>query len=188
MKQFVQDLGLHCRAVKLDIKTLKNLDGCEVIQHIPKKNHFVVLDDIDDKYVCRIDLANDKFYYRTDLRFCGMDWTKGTALLVSNTSIEGKFNDIDDGELKTIIGGSGYSCTNLLQEYDVSYCDYVGGMCGGSYEEYYTRYGCERAESGSCPSYRMISSEESPCIEDPYDPFSCTVTGEWTSYYMRACN
>jgi len=188
MKQFAQDLGLYCRAVKLDIKTLKNLDGCKVIQHIPKKNHFVVLGDIDDKYVCRIDLANDKFYYRTDLRFCGMDWTKGTALLISNTPIAGKFDDIDDGELQTIIGGSGYSCTNLLQEYDVSYCDYVGGGCDGSYEEYYTRYGCEEAASGSCSSSRMISSEESPCIEDPYNPFGCYITGEWTSYYMRACD
>jgi hypothetical protein len=186
MKQFAQDLGLHCRAVKLDIKTLKNLDGCEVIQHIPKKNHFVVLEGIDNEYVYGIDLANDNFYYRTDLR-CGMDWTKGTALLVSNTPIEGKFDDIDDVELQTIIGGSGYSCTNLLQEYDVGYCDYVGWGCDGSYEEYYERWGCESAPSGSCSSSRMISSEESPCIEDPYNPFGCD-TGEWTSYYMRACN
>jgi hypothetical protein len=187
MKQFAQDLGLHCRAVKLDKKNLKNLDGCEVIQHIPKKNHFVVLGDIDDEYVYSIDLANDNFYYRADLR-CGMDWTKGTALLVSNTPIAGKFDDIDDGELRTIIGGSGYSCTNLLQEYDVEYCDYVGGDCGGSYVEYYERWGCEAAESGSCSSSRMISSEESPCIVDPYWPWGCTITGEWTCYYMRACN
>ena len=187
MKQFAQGLGLHCRAVKLDIQKLKNLDGCEVIQHIPKKNHFVVLGDIDDEYVCSIDLANDNFYYRADLR-CGMDWTKGTALLISDNPITSKHIDIDDDELRTIIGGSGYSCTNLLQEYDVSYCDYVGGGCEGSYVEYYERWGCERAPSGSCPSYRMISSVESSCIVDPYWPWGCTITGEWSISYMRACN
>jgi hypothetical protein len=189
MKQFAQDLGLHCRAVKLDIQKLKKLDGCEVIQHIPKKNHFVVLEGIDNEYVCSIDLANDNFYYRTDLRCGGMDWTKGTALLISNSPITGKFDDIDDVELRTIIGGSGYSCTNLLQEYDVSYCDDVAGECGGSYVIYWERWGCESARrSGSCSGSRMISSAESSCIEDPYWLWGCTITGEWNCSYMRACN
>jgi len=188
MKQFAQGLGLYCRAVKLDIKTLKSLYGRDVILHIPKKNHFIVLGDIDDRYVCSIDLANDKFYYRTDVDFFGMDWTEGTALLISNSPITGKFIDIDNSELKTIIGGSGYSCTNLLQEYDVVYCSYVGGECGCYYEFYPTRYGCEAAESGSCYNSRMLSSAESPCIEDLYNPFGCDITGEWTCYYMRACN
>ncbi len=186
MKQFARGLGLYCRAVKLDIKTLKSLDGCDVILHIPKKNHFIVLGDIDDRYVCSIDLANDKFYYRTDVGFFGMDWTEGTALLISDSPITGKFVDIDNSELKTIIGG-GYSCTNLLQEYDVVFCSYVGGECDGCYEEYYERWGCEDGE-GSCSSSRLISSEESPCIEDPYYPGDCDITGEWTCYYMRACD
>jgi len=188
MKQFAQGLGLYCRTVKLDIQMLKTLDGCEVILHIPKKNHFVVLGDIDDRYVCSIDLAKNKFYYRTDIGFFGMDWSEGTALLISDNPITGKYFDIDHGELRTIIGGSGYSCTNLLQEYDVSYCDYVGGLCGGYYEVYWERWGCEAAPSGSCSSSRMISSMESPCIEDPYNPWSCDITYEWTSYDMRACD
>jgi len=189
MKRFVQGLGLYCRAVKLDIQTLKSLDGCEVILHIPNKNHFIVLGDIDDRYVCSIDLANDKFYYRTDVGFFGMDWTEGTALLISNQpiQIQGNFIDIDDGKLQTMIGGSGYSCTNLLQEYDVVYCSYFGGECWGYCEVYLTRYGCEAAESGSCSRSRMLRYAESPCILDPYYPDGCTITGEWTCYYMWAC-
>ena len=186
MKQFAQGLGLYCRAVKLDIKTLKSLDGCEVILHIPKKNHFIVLGDIDDRYVRSIDLANDKFYYRTDVGFFGMDWTEGTALLISDSPITVKFIDIDDGELRTIIGGSGYSCTRLLQEYNVVYCDYVGGLCGGYFEIYNELWGCEAAESGSCSSSRMIRYVESPCILNYYLD-GCTITGEWTCYYTRAC-
>ena len=84
IKQFAQGLGLYCRAVKTDIQTLKSLSGCQVILHIPGKKHFVVLGAIDDKYVWTVDLSGNKFYYRTDIDFFGMDWTDGTALLISN--------------------------------------------------------------------------------------------------------
>ncbi|MHC4532379.1 MAG: cysteine peptidase family C39 domain-containing protein [Planctomycetota bacterium] len=189
MKQFVQSQGLYCRAVQLDINSLRKLQGCEVILHIPGKNHFIVLGDIDDRYISRIDLTNNKFYYRTDAAFFGMDWTEGTALLISRKPIriQGSFIEIADNELQNIIGGAGYSCTRLLQESDVVNCDYVGGQCGSYFEIYPERWGCESAESGSCSNSKMLRCVESPCIEDPYDPWSCTVTGEWTEYYMRAC-
>jgi hypothetical protein len=187
MKQFVQGLGLYCRAVKTDIETLKSLNGCEAILHIPGKKHFVALEAIDDKYVWTIDLAGNKFYYRTDIDFFGMDWTEGTALLISNSPIVGEFAEIDNQQLQTITGAAGYSCTRLLQTYNVIFCDYVAGECGGIYEEYYTRYGCELAATGSCSSAKMIRFTTSPCILDPYDLYNCDVTGEWTAYYMRAC-
>lgn len=190
MKQFVQSLGLYCRAVKTDMQTLKSLYGCEAILHIPGRNHFVVLGHVDNKYVWIIDLANNRFDCSTDINFFGMDWTEGTALLISNQPIrlQGSFSELDDARLGNIIGSAGYSCTSLLQEYDVEYCSSYGGECGGSYEEYFERWGCESAQSGSCSESVMVGSEESPCIEDPYDPYSCDVTGEWTSYYMRACS
>jgi hypothetical protein len=190
MKQFVQSKALYCRAVKTDIKTLKSLNGCQVILHIPGKNHFVVLAGIDSEYVWCIDLASDKFFYRTDIDFFGMEWTEGTALLVSNQpiQIEGGFTEVNDGQLNSIVGGAGYTCTRLLQNYNVVFCTQLApGLCVGYYQEYYTRYGCETAPSGSCTGYRMLRYKESPCIEDPYDPFNCNVTGEWTCYYMRAC-
>jgi len=187
MKQFLQGMGLYCRAVKTDIPTLKSLNECEVILHIPGKKHFVVLGGVDKDYVWSIDLASNKFYYRTDINFFGMDWTHGTALLVSGQPITGEFIEINDNELQTITGAAGYSCTRLLQTYNVIYCDYVGGQCGGMYQVYFTRYGCEAAESGSCSSSVMIRYEKTPCILDPYYPFGCDITGEWTCYYMRAC-
>ncbi len=189
MKQFAQDLGLFCRAVKTDIQTLRDLEGCEVILHIPGKNHFVVLGSIDDEYVRVVDLASNKFYYRTDINFFGMGWTEGTALLISNQPIQlqGDFTEIDDDQLGNIIGAVGYTCTRLLQEYDVIYCSYVGGECLGNYYVFFERWGCEAAESGSCRGSRMIRYAKTPCINDPYNPFACDVTGEWTCYYMRAC-
>jgi len=188
MKQFAQDLGLYCRAVKADIKTMQNLKDCQAILHLPGKNHFVVLEAVDDQYVWTVDLAANKFYDRTDTSFFDMDWTDGTTLLISKQPIQGDFNEIIGNQLANIIGGAGYSCTKLLQEYNVIFCSYIGGLCGGAYEEYYERWGCEAAASGSCTSSKMLRYKESPCIEDPYDPDACTVTGVWTCYYMRACN
>ena len=127
MKQFTESRGFYCRAVKTDIKTLKGLNGCQVILHIPGKNHFVVLAGIDSDYVWCIDLANDKFFYRTDVDFFGMDWTEGIALLVSNRPIQGNFTEIGGDQLHSIIGSAGYSCTRLIQTYNVIFCSQVGG-------------------------------------------------------------
>jgi hypothetical protein len=187
MKQFAQGLGLYCRAVKTDVQTLKSLHGCKAILHIPGKKHFVALEAIDDKYVWTVDLASNKFYYRTDTDFFGTDWTEGTALLISNSPIAGEFTEIDESELGNITGASGYQCNVLRQEYGVIFCGYVGGECGGEYKAFYTRWGCGIAASGSCSQTKMVRYEKSPCIEDPYDLYSCDVTGEWTAYYMQAC-
>jgi len=190
MEGFLQSLGLYCRAGKTDVQTLKNLhNNCEVVLHIPGKNHFVVLADIDNQNVWCIDLTDYNFFYRTDLNFFDMDWTVGTALLISNQpiQIQGNFADIDNAHLQGIIGGSGYTCTRLLQEYNVIFCSYAGGECWGYYEEYYERWGCKADESGSCSNSIMIRYRESPCINNPYYPDMCSITGEWTYYYMRAC-
>ncbi len=187
MKQFVQRLGLYCQAVETDIDTLRSLEDCEVILHIPGKKHFVALEAIDDKYVWTIDLASNKFYYRTDIDFFGMDWTEDTALLISNSPIAGEFTEIDNRQLETIIGASGYQCNVLRQEYNIIFCDYVAELCGGVYRAFYERWGCGVAESGSCSQSKMIRCEKSPCIQDPHDINNCDVTDEWTIYYMRAC-
>jgi hypothetical protein len=189
MKEFAQALGLYCRVVKTDIQTLRDLHDCEVILHIPGKNHFVVLDHIDNEHVWCIDLTSNRFYYRTDISFFGMDWTEGTALLISKqfTELQGNFTEIDNGQLDNITGASGYTCTRLLQNYDVIYCSYMGGECGDYLEVYFERWGCEAAESGSCTMLIMRRYQETPCLNDPYNPYRCTITYEWTYYQMRAC-
>jgi hypothetical protein len=186
MKYFLQGFGLYCRAVKTNIDTLKKLNGCKAILYFPGKNHFVVVDRIDDQYVWITDLSSAKFYDRTDISFFDMDWTEGTALLVSKQPIQGDFNEISSDRLTGIIG-SGYSCTKLYQQYNVIFCSEVDGLCGGKYYEYYTRYGCEPAADGSCSNTKMLRYVSTPCINDPESPDNCTVTGVWTSYYMMAC-
>lgn len=189
MKRFVQQLGLYCRVVKTDIQTLRGLDDCEIILHIPGKKHFIVLDKIDDKYVWGIDLASNKFYYRVDINFFGMDWTEGTALLISKRPIrlQGSISDIAYPQLAGIIGASGYTCTNFLQPEYVVNCLKISGTCWGYYQRYFWRFGCRSDTSGSCTNYIMVRYRESPCIEKPYAPSVCTITGEWTNHYMLAC-
>lgn len=186
MKEFAQRHGLHCRAVKTDIETLKGLSDCEVILHIPKKNHFVTLGDIDSEYVWSIDLASRRFCYRTEIGLFGTDWSEGTALLISDSPITDKLNDIDDGRLRTITGGTGFTCTNLLQEEDVNYCDGSGGGCWGAYQYWPERWGCEEAESGMCVGSSMLSLAQCPCVPDS-EGRNCTVNGDWEFGYMEAC-
>jgi hypothetical protein len=190
MQQFVQEKGLYCEAVKTNIQTLKNLNNCQVILHISGREHFIVLEAVDDKYVWTIDISSDRFYYHTDKAFFTMDWTEGTAILLSNQPISQDVNliEITGDELTNITGGAGYDCTRLLQQgYTVFCAEPVPGDCEGTYQDYYTRWGCETATSGSCRSLILPRYDESPCINDIYIPEACDITGEWTVYYMRAC-
>lgn len=187
MQYFLQGFGLYCRAVKTNLNTLKNLDGCKAILYFPGRNHYVVVDRIDDRYVWVTDLSSTKFYDHTEISFFDMDWTNGTALLVSKQPIQGDFNEISADGLTNIAGGSGYSCTNLLQTNSVILCNQSNSMCAGNYYIYYTRYGCQAADSGSCSGTKMLRYVLSPCVQDSEDQNSCTYNGTWTSYYMMAC-
>lgn len=189
MKDFAHRCGLYCRAVRTDVQTLKGLNGCQVILHFPGMNHFVVLEGVDNQYAWSIDLSKDKFYYQTDLNFFDMDWSEGTALLISSRPIllQGNSTEISDNRLSSIIGGSGYSCSRLIQRYDVVYCTQVGYECLGYFEVYFTLYGCQAAPSGSCTNQKMDRMWETPCIEHPYYPGQCYITGEWDKFYTLAC-
>jgi len=188
MKRFAEGLGFHCRAVTTDIDTLADLKDCQIILHIPGKKHFVAFESIDSSYVRIVDFTKRKFYYQTDINFFGMDWPDGTALLISNNPIAGKFTDIDDEQLAGLRGTTFYDCNVLRQDYNVIYCVQIYGECGGDYRVFYERWGCGVAESGSCSQSKMIRYKKCPCIEDPDNPFACKGTGEWTYYYIPACN
>jgi hypothetical protein len=185
MKALALRSGLYCRAVRIDVQTLRSLAGCQVILHLPKKNHFVVLGDIDEAYIWSIDLASDKFCDRADVSFFDMDWSDGVALVLSDRPIPGALGDIDESELRTITGGSGYTCTNLLQEMEVNVCT---GSCDDYYEYYPERWGCEAASSGMCMGSSFLRLAECPCTVNSDGMYECLLTGDWAYYYMRACS
>jgi hypothetical protein len=185
MKEFVQAQGLYCRAVMLDIDKLGKLQDCEAILHLPGINHFVVLGEIDERYVGSIDLSSKKFYSRKETGFFDMDWADGVALLVSENpiNIESNFTEISNSELHEISGGNGWQCNDLLQESDDEDCP---DDCYGYYEYYPERWGCSYVGYGYCSHSSYTRKEEVPCIKDLYG--YCDMTGEWTEYYMWACD
>ena len=185
MMRLAQSQGLFCRAVKTDLATLKNLDGAKAILHIPGKGHFVLLNEVTDQDVWLTDLSSKKFYYRQSIDFFPMDWSEGTALLLSTRPIPSQPGALSDATLATIAGGAGYACDDLLQEYAVYSCDDSYTGCDGAVTVYWERYGCRSAPSGSCSTQDMESSIESPCISD--EVYDCTITGEWYYGYIRAC-
>jgi hypothetical protein len=185
MKRFAQGLGLQCLAVRTDLATLRDLDGVKVILHIPGKNHFLVLHEVDDQYVWLIDLSSDKFFYRQDVDFFPQDWSEGVALLISDRPISGRFNTITDAMARDLIGSSGYSCSRQIQDEDWLSCNYYQNWCDGEYTYWPARWGCTTTTSGSCTNQKMVRYQYSPCIWDPI--YVCSITGNWYYAYMLAC-
>lgn len=190
MKKYAESKGLYCKAVTTDIQTLKELSGCQVILHLPDKNHYVLLDRIDQNYIWLIDLTKDNFYYRANASLYNMEWTEGTALLVSNQPITlpSGATEIPDAYLIGYTGGLGYSCTYLMQKTLIIPCLYNETNCYGIYELMLQRIGCELAESGICLEDFRIEKFTWPCINYPAEPYMC----KWdvdnrVIYYTLSC-
>jgi hypothetical protein len=185
MMRLAQSQGLFCQAVKTDLAALKNLDGVKAILHIPGKGHFVLLNEVTDQDVWLTDLSSKKFYYRQNIDFFPMDWSEGTALLLSTRPISSRPGVLSDATLATLAGGAGYACNSLMQEYATYGCDDSYTGCNGSVTVYFERWGCGSAPSGSCSTQDMESSMDSPCRSSEED--DCSITGEWYYGYISAC-
>jgi hypothetical protein len=182
-------LGLYCRAVRTDVQHLAGFSGCQVLMHIPHHNHYVLLGNTDANYVRIIDLTSRNFLRRFTIEEFSREWSQGTALVVSDKPVSAQENEIamDDSDLENISGGTGFACTKQIEYWHVNLCDYISGLCGGIYEQFYDRYGCEAAASGTCNVSMLPREAASYCITDPFDPLSCSITGDWLVYYIRAC-
>ena len=186
LKQSARQLGLHCRAVKTDIDALKNLDTCRAILHLPGREHFVVLDHIDEEYVWLADLSNSTFLYPQEATALARNWSAGTALLLSNHPIAGSFIDIDDTALGAIAGGNGWSCTDKIQDEYADPCWETLYDCGGYFGYFYERWGCEQAPSGTCSNGWLPRLSEVQCGWHPV--YDCQPVGNWYTYPMPACD
>jgi len=187
LSRFAKDLGLHCRAVHTDLATLQDLPGCQAILHIPGKNHYVVLDRVDERDAWIVDLSNPTFYYRKDKDSLPLDWSEGTALLLSARPIAGSFGEIDRGVLSTLSAGDGWSCTDLLQEENQVPCFTSDYDCWGSFKWYYERWGCEAAPTGSCTYMGLARVAKDECFWDVLRG-ACNSDGTWEVTYMDACD
>jgi peptidase C39-like protein len=185
LSRTARGLGLYCRAVRTDLATLTDLPNCQAILHIPGKDHFVVLDRVDDRDAWIVDLSSSTFYYRKNKALLPMDWSEGTALLVSKEPIAGPFAEIGHDALAMLSSGAGWSCTRLLQAESQSYCTATEYDCWGAFRWYYKRWGCEYAPIGSCTTQSLARYAKDECVWDAIR--GCTSLYDWEFSYMSAC-
>ncbi len=186
LKQSAQESGLYGRIVKTDVAGLRNLGTAKAILHLPSKSHFVVVDHVDNQYVWLVDLSNKTFYYPKSVASLPLEWTEGTALLLSDQPITGEFAGIPDAATKDTVGGTtGYACNRLIQEEDIVTCTQVGADCQGLYIFFFEVWGCGPAASGTCSTHEIISRQYTPCVMDPV--FGCTVFSNWYYKTTEAC-
>jgi predicted double-glycine peptidase len=188
LQRAAENIGLYTKAVQTDIAALKDLTNCKVILHLPKINHFVVLGDIDEKYIRLIDLTSNRCYYRQSIEYFNSTW-EGTAFLLSNEPIADaprRFAQIDPSALPKVTAGADCEqCNNSCSDAGASQCIAVGGICLGSHTILYSRVCCGNASSGTCSASSLIYKNEETCGWDVNA--DCTGEGDWTSYYMQAC-
>ncbi len=183
VKQLIQDLGLHCRAIRTDDPaTLRSLGPAKAILHVPEKNHVVVVDSADDQHVQIVDVSDSKFSYVQDTDSFSRVWSQGLALLVSSAPIPEVYMSVDDARLYAAIGQTGWSCTKVAQS---TYWYYCTEFCGGYFTYYWKRYICEPSQNGTCDEDAYVRYQDSECIVDPIS--GCGLTGVWYYNYMIAC-
>ncbi|HUW18911.1 MAG TPA: cysteine peptidase family C39 domain-containing protein [Sedimentisphaerales bacterium] len=188
MQQFIRNQGLNSVSVEAELELLGALGNCQVILHLRADNHFVVLANVDDKYVRLIDLDRNNFYYRTTIEHFKTIWDRTAMVLAKNPiTIKGCPAEIDDSRLRKVIGaGTCAQCTVKLQNNAEFSCTVIGGFCLGAHSVYYERWGCGSASSGTCDETSMIKKKSEPCLTNP-STFECTGNGDWTITTMLAC-
>ena len=198
IKQSLEEAGLTCMAVRTDLATLEKMNHCATVLHLAQSNHYVLLDHVDSDGVWIIDLTNRSFYTRLNIADLKAEWNRGTALLVSDTTItpplEARLDYLTTDEQNRILGGDSfgtYSCTEKLQEEEHILCSepFGGFLCAGAYYAFYERYGCiEDENGGTCIGQKMLAYEYTQCVNNPLVQGICTHTNKWVSRYRRACN
>jgi hypothetical protein len=190
--QAARGMGMYARVVKTDLASLRTLTNCKAVLHFPRNEHFVVVDSVEGSDVWLVDLSANKFFFRMSADRLALEWSKGTALLISSQPIKGAFADIDSTRLAADIwgGDSGRSCTLVKQYRGAIYCSDGGSNygCDGCFQWFFFRRGCEDAASGTCSENTLYCyGQWTPCVPDLGDPLDCDGNGDWVYDYNLAC-
>ena len=187
IKHFAEDLGLDVWAARIDIEALKSLNDYQIIVHLPTRDHFAVVGDIDDKYVRLIDLSSNRLYDRYSIDSFDSIWD-GTALLLSKNpaKLADSFTEIDSAQLTKMVGAAECEqCNTPCSTSGDSPCNGTPPFCG-SHRIYYSRTCCGSADSGTCSESSLVYKMWETCSEDPIEG-GCAGNGDWTSSTMDAC-
>jgi hypothetical protein len=187
MREFLGEHGLNAVAVNATVDKLALFADCQVILHLDDQNHYVVLGGVDKEFVRLIDLDRNGFYYRVPAAQFAAD-KRRAALLVSDRPVvvAGDIARIDSSSLEGIAAaGSCQDCNTKIQSASAGSCIEVAGICG-NHTQYYERWACGTAQSGSCKDSDMVMHREENCERDPATGL-CAGDGDWTSSSGKAC-
>lgn len=199
MTQLIQQKGLYAQAVRGDLDSLALLPNCQIILHLPGKQHFIVLGDIDSTYVWCIDLSTNNVLYRVEKNsFILSDWANGVALIISTApldSIGQSIEPISDKIEQSLRGSANTDCVVLVQEFDFVTCGFPNPACDGYAEVYFEIWTCGTVQyTCSCSKEPELAAMDCPCVIDPANPEECVeaqdengdyLWAEW--YYLDAC-
>jgi hypothetical protein len=166
---------------------LAQLVDCQVILHLDEQNHYVVLAGIDGEFVRLIDLDRNGFYYRVPVAQFAAD-RRRVALLVSDRPLVVAENmaRIDPSSLEGIAAASScQDCNTKIQSASDGGCRKQAGDCT-THTQYYERWSCGVAASGTCTESDMPMEREENCQPDRATGI-CTGDGEWVSTPGSAC-
>lgn len=187
MREFLTDRGLNAVAVKVTLDELALLADCHVILHLDDERHYVVFAGADDEFVRLIDLDRNGFYYRVPVARFAADM-KRAALLVSDRppAVAGSIARIDPPDLDRIVAaGSCSECNTQIQSSLDEGCVEEVGSCS-KHTEYFERWACGAADSGTCSESGVAMKREENCEPD-LTTGKCTGDGDWKSTSGLAC-
>jgi hypothetical protein len=180
--------GLVCRAVRTAIDTLQDLNGMHVILHLADKNHFVVLESIDNKQAWFLDLTKRRVYYpvNTDLLKATMPET--VALLVADRPLVAwsTLAELTQAELANV-KGSGLVCSYKYQNGYTVPC-FPDELCQCDEYLYYTNIWKCKSGNGYCSEYWTPWLYVWDCVLDPYEPLQCQRIFPYEAYYTTSCD
>ena len=151
MQQYLRSQGLFAKAIKTTVDALPSHEDCFTVIYLPHINHYLLIERVDEDKVWALDLTSNNFYMSYPKDAFRREWRDGIALLVSNRRITTPEKTLSRFESKTISGGAGLQCTELVQDYVQILCPHTpGGLCYG-YREIYLPYKvCTPAPFGEC--------------------------------------
>ncbi len=183
--------GMSTRAVRTGFDTLQDLSGTHVILHLPGKNHFVVLEGMDEKQAWFLDLTRRRFYYPISIDLLKAETPEIVALLVADrpSVAWNALPELSPTELATVKGAKHEDCTILAQHRYYVYCAPIWGPCDlQDYEYHPERWKCEDF-SGGCTEYLLPWAFYAACYEDPFYPNECVYDYDWYDViFLPACN
>ncbi len=189
MQQYLNNQGLFAKAIETTTDALSSYEDCFTIVYLPNINHYLLIEHVDEQKVWALDLTSDNFYMSYPRDSFQKEWRDGIALLVSDHHIATSERAISSFKSKTISGGDGLQCTEMVQAYSQVLCPQTeSGLCYGYREIYFPYKTCAAAPFGECQNNLLVLDRvRNYCKGSAMIPEICNLEAEMYFFLDWAC-